>query len=65
MEEVLTRRFAHGMEEKEKNQEEQFESFSRMPDLILMDGGRGQVNIALKVLENLGTRDSGLWYGQG
>ena len=47
MEEVLTRRFTH-----ESNGE--FDSFARMPDLLLMDGGRGQVNIALGVLENLG-----------
>lgn len=47
MEEVLTRRFTH-----ESNGE--FDSFSRMPDLLLMDGGRGQVNIALGVLEKLG-----------
>lgn len=47
MEEVLIRRFTH-----ESNGE--FDSFARLPDLILMDGGRGQVNIALKVLENLG-----------
>ena len=47
MEEVLTRRFTH-----ESNGE--FDSFARLPDLILMDGGRGQVNIALKVLNSLG-----------
>ena len=47
MEEVLTRRFTH-----ESNGE--FDSFARLPDLILMDGGRGQVNIALKVLNDLG-----------
>ena len=47
MEEVLTRRFTH-----ESNGE--FDSFSRMPDLLLMDGGRGQVNIALGVLNKLG-----------
>ena len=47
MEEVLTRRFTH-----ESNGE--FDSFARFPDLILMDGGRGQVNIALKVLDKLG-----------
>ena len=46
MEEVLTRRFTH-----ESNGE--FDSFSRMPDLLLMDGGRGQVNIALEVLDEL------------
>ena len=57
MKEVLTRRFIHGMEEckelKEKNMEEQFGSFTRFPDLLLMDGGKGQVNIALQVLEEL------------
>lgn len=63
MEEVLTRRFTHGMEELEeerKNQEDgaeapdgSFGSFTRFPDLILMDGGRGQVNIALSVLSEL------------
>ena len=57
MKEVLTRRFVHGMEEsrelKEKNMEEQFGSFTRFPDLLLMDGGKGQVNIALQVLEEL------------
>ena len=47
MEEVLTRRFTH-----ESNSE--YDSFSIMPDLLLMDGGRGQVNIALGVLEKLG-----------
>lgn len=47
MEEVLTRRFTH-----ERNGE--FDSFARMPDLLLMDGGRGQVNIALQVLQRLG-----------
>ena len=58
MEEVLTRRFSHGLKEREemeqKNGAAELASFSRFPDLILMDGGRGQVNIALKVLGNLG-----------
>ncbi len=57
MKEVLTRRFLHGMEEskelREKKIEEQYGSFSRFPDLLLMDGGKGQVNIALQVLEEL------------
>ena len=51
MEEVLTRRFEHGLDEKEEGKE--FGSFTVFPDLILMDGGRGQVNIALKVLDQL------------
>ncbi len=58
MEEVLTRRFLHGMNERETNRAKQIDdaygSFTRFPDLILMDGGKGQVNIALKVLEGLG-----------
>ncbi len=58
MREVLTRRFLHGMEEsrelEEKELEQEYGSFTRFPDLLLMDGGRGQVNIALAVLEELG-----------
>ena len=58
MKEVLTRRFTHGLEEadqmKEKGMDLAFGSFTRFPDLIMMDGGRGQVNIALEVLEELG-----------
>lgn len=47
MEEVLTRRFTH-------ESDKEFDSFAKLPDLIMMDGGRGQVNIARKVLEKLG-----------
>ena len=58
MREVLTRRFLHGMEEQrvmeEKNLDSELGSFNRFPDLIMMDGGRGQVNIATSVLEELG-----------
>lgn len=46
MEEVLTRRFTH-------DSGQEFDSFSRYPDLIMMDGGKGQVNVALAVLEKL------------
>ena len=57
MYEVLTRRFTHGMREMEEMEEkdlsEEYGSFTRFPDLIMMDSGRGQVNIALKVLEEL------------
>jgi len=57
MHEVLSRRFIHGFEEKKKLDEENLEasygSFARFPDLLLMDGGRGQVNICNKVLEEL------------
>ncbi|MFR7993016.1 MAG: helix-hairpin-helix domain-containing protein, partial [Lachnospiraceae bacterium] len=58
MRQVLTRRFEHGISELEKQKESQMEpkfgSFTKFPDLILMDGGKGQVNIALDVLETLG-----------
>ena len=54
MKEVLTRRFTHGMEENELNDTEKKSSFSKFPDLLLMDGGRGQVNIAEEVLLTLG-----------
>lgn len=57
MKEVLTRRFLHGMSEKEelqqKEQDAELGSFTRFPDLLLMDGGKGQVNVALQVLEEL------------
>ncbi len=52
MREVLTRRFRHGIEEMEGTEEE-YGSFTRFPDLLLMDGGKGQVNIALEVLKEL------------
>lgn len=51
MEEVLTRRFRHGLEEMESG--EVMSGFKSFPDLILMDGGKGQVNVALEVLEKL------------
>lgn len=51
MEEVLTRRFVHGLEEMEKGKE--LGTFAAFPDLILMDGGKGQVNVAVNVLEKL------------
>ncbi len=58
MREVLPRRFSHGLEEhellKEKGVGEEYGSFTRFPDLIMMDGGRGQVNVALEVLGELG-----------
>ena len=57
MREVLTRRFRHGMEEskelEEQEMDQEYGSFTKFPDLILMDGGRGQVNIALSVLSEL------------
>lgn len=58
MREVLTRRYSHGLEEartlEEKGMDTSFGSFTRFPDLLMMDGGRGQVNIALEVLGELG-----------
>lgn len=68
MDEVLTRRFSHGLEERKKLTREEepvyqaakvaetsaYGSFTRFPDLIMMDGGKGQVNIALEVLDRLG-----------
>ncbi len=57
MYEMLIRRFTHGMREleelREKNMDESMGSFTKYPDLILMDGGKGQVNVALQVLEEL------------
>ncbi len=57
MKEVLTRRFVHGMEEMEdldrRQMDHTFGSFTKFPDLLLMDGGKGQVNIALQVLDEL------------
>lgn len=51
MREVLTRRFTRGM--RERAGEEDTRGFAVYPDLIMMDGGRGQVNIALEVLDEL------------
>ena len=57
MKEVLTRRFTHGLDEmrtlEEKNISSDMGSFTKFPDLIMMDGGKGQVNIALEVLDEL------------
>lgn len=58
MAEVLTRRFTHGLEEErelqEKNLASELGSFTKFPDLIMMDGGKGQVNVAKQVLDELG-----------
>lgn len=55
MEEILTRRFKRGIEERQLMKENQIEAkgFSNFPDLIMMDGGKGQVNVALRVLYDL------------
>ena len=58
MREILERRFNHGLKEIKEIQERQIKfssgKFSNFPDLIMMDGGKGQVNVALEVLERLG-----------
>ena len=56
MEEVLTRRFTHGLRERseEEGAAEQGKGFAHFPDLLMMDGGKGQVGVALRVLEDLG-----------
>ncbi len=58
MREILSRRFSHGLEEvnkiKERNLEYSKGKFGIFPDLIMMDGGKGQVNIALEVLKDFG-----------
>ncbi len=55
LEEVLKRRFMRGLQEKESLKQDSIEiGFSSFPDLIMMDGGKGQVNIALKVLNEFG-----------
>lgn len=57
MREILTRRFSHGLEEVKAIQESKLHlsagKFSNFPDLIMMDGGKGQINIALEVLNEL------------
>lgn len=55
MEEVLTRRFLHGKKALQEldGKTDEYDSFTRFPDLIMMDGGKGQVNVALKVLDEL------------
>ncbi len=58
MYEVLTRRFTHGMQEMEEIQDrnlpDEVGSFNRFPDIIMMDGGKGQVNVCQQVLSELG-----------
>ncbi len=60
MREMLYRRFSHGLEEKKENlklgKKDEMGSFSQFPDLILMDGGKGQVSICQSVLQELDIR---------
>lgn len=50
LKEVIERRFKRGVEEKK---EDKNSSFSNFPDLIMMDGGKGQVNAAKEILDKL------------
>ena len=54
----LTRRFLHGKKEleelKEQGKDTTLGSFTKFPDILMMDGGKGQVNVALRVLDHLG-----------
>ena len=72
LKEVLTRRFEHGLREKEelerKHADSRLGSFTNFPDLIMMDGGRGQVSVAEEVMEELqleipvcGNVGGGIW----
>jgi len=54
LQEVLRRRFTHGLKELEEMEEDDFGKFNRFPDVIMMDGGRGQVSSALEVMNELG-----------
>ena len=57
MQEVLTRRFLHGKKEleelKEQGKDTELGGFTKFPDILMMDGGKGQVNVALRVLDEL------------
>ncbi|QQY79112.1 excinuclease ABC subunit C [Keratinibaculum paraultunense] len=56
MAEILNRRFLRGLKEREMIKENKIKvkGFSTFPDLIMVDGGKGQVNVALSVLDELG-----------
>lgn len=53
MKEVLQRRFLHGLEQQEQKQEHELDSFTKYPDVLFIDGGKGQVNAVLEVLNEL------------
>ena len=55
MQEVIYRRFSRGIEERNQVLENKIDvgNFSVFPDLIMMDGGKGQINVAKRVLEDL------------
>ena len=54
LQEVLRRRFTHGLEELKENKTEEYGKFTRFPDVIMMDGGKGQVNAAQEIIDELG-----------
>lgn len=67
MKEVLTRRFTHGLEER-RNYQAQSEGsgrFTKFPDLLLMDGGKGQGECSTGSVIRASPEHSGLWYGKG
>ena len=56
MEEVLTRRFRNLLTERAEGPQAK-QRFSYPPNLLLIDGGKGQLNVAVRVLEDLGVDD--------
>ncbi len=60
MKEVVRRRFSRGREEKELINTGQLSSrqakFNRLPDLVIIDGGKGQLSAALEVMQELGMK---------
>jgi excinuclease ABC subunit C len=54
MEEVLTRRLVALLAERDRPMSERPRKFAYPPQLLLVDGGRGQLNVAVRVLEELG-----------
>jgi excinuclease ABC subunit C len=57
MEEVLTRRLTALLVERERPTEERRRRFAYSPNLLLVDGGKAQLNVAIKVVEDLGLAD--------
>ncbi|MEA2504830.1 MAG: excinuclease subunit, partial [Actinomycetota bacterium] len=57
MEEVLTRRLTALLVERERPVEERRRKFAYSPNLLLVDGGKAQLNVAVKVVEDLGLAD--------
>ncbi|HLI23599.1 MAG TPA: excinuclease ABC subunit UvrC, partial [Acidimicrobiales bacterium] len=57
MREVLTRRLRAYLEEREKPVEDRRRRFAYPPQLLLVDGGKGQLGVAVGVLEELGLEE--------